>query len=74
MWRGGLGLACLYPALSFAGASLNGIDVQSLEFVENGAEWKMREQRSEDSNAHGEIPPVGILSLASLILLEESEG
>jgi hypothetical protein len=23
MWRGGLGLACLYPALSFAGASLS---------------------------------------------------
>jgi hypothetical protein len=46
-----------------ARGQLNGINAQGFEFVENGSERKLREQRREDTKAHEEFSPVGILSL-----------
>ena len=38
-----------------AGAELDGIDLQRLEFLENRGQRKLRQQGSEDSNAHKDL-------------------
>ena len=35
-----------------AGAEFDGVDVEGFELVEDGGEWKLGEQRGEDSDFH----------------------
>ncbi len=38
-----------------AGAEFDGVDLQRLEFLENRGQRKLRQQGSEDSNAHNDF-------------------